>query len=152
LIYFVENMLQHRADTRLNKTTCISGARNVALHTAEKATALGAKVVTLSDSSGFIHDPDGIDQRKINCLKAHKAQREGSIAEFVTPFPAASFHLAEKPWQIPCDRALPCATQTELDLVDAQVLINNGVILLIEGANIPGFKKVADAMLTFGIV
>ncbi|MFT5889152.1 MAG: glutamate dehydrogenase (NADP+) [Zhongshania sp.] len=154
LIYFVENMLHHRADTLLNKTTCISGAGNVALHAAEKATALGAKVVTLSDSGGFIHDPEGIDQRKINWLKAHKDQREGSIAEYVSQFSAASFHQDEKPWHIPCDIALPCATQNELDLVDAQALINNGVILVAEGANMPCTTDAIDIFrkvrITFG--
>ncbi|MEX1666491.1 NADP-specific glutamate dehydrogenase [Zhongshania arctica] len=137
LIYFVENMLEHRGDSFTNKTVCVSGAGNVALHAAEKAIGLGAKVITLSDSSGFIHDPEGFDQNKIHWLKEHKLKHQGSIAEYVEQFPEASFHQAEKPWHIPCDIALPCATQNEIGQDDAIALINNGVMLVAEGANMP---------------
>jgi glutamate dehydrogenase (NADP+) len=146
LIYFVENMLEHHGDTFINKTICVSGAGNVALHAAEKAISLGAKVITLSDSSGFIHDPEGFDQNKIHWLKEHKSNQQGSIGEYVKQFPEATFHQVEKPWHIPCDIALPCATQNEIGQEDAVALINNGVMLVAEGANMP---CTSDAVHTF---
>ncbi|CAA0079255.1 NAD(P)-specific glutamate dehydrogenase [Zhongshania aliphaticivorans] len=137
LIYFVENMLAQRTDSISNKTICVSGAGNVALHAAEKAITLGAKVITLSDSSGFVHDPSGLTQSKIDWLKQVKTDKQVSIAQYTEQFSEASFHQSEKPWHIPCDIALPCATQNEITQDDAIALINNGVEVVAEGANMP---------------
>jgi Glutamate dehydrogenase/leucine dehydrogenase len=113
-VYFLENMLATKGDDLNGKTAVISGSGNVATHAAEKIVQLGGKVLTLSDSGGFIHDPDGIDQEKIDWVKTHKTHRRGRIEEYVEAFPNASFHAGKTPWGVPCDVALPCATQNEL--------------------------------------
>ena len=110
---------------------------NVATHAAEKIVQLGGKVLTLSDSGGFIHDPDGIDQEKIDWVKTHKTHRRGRIEEYVEAFPKATFHAGKTPWGVPCDVALPCATQNELLGEDAKTLIANGCRAVSEGANMP---------------
>src|SRR3546814_4499025 len=102
------------------KTVVVSGSGNVATHAAEKATQLGGKVVTLSDSEGYVHDPDGIDQAKIDWVKAHKTRRRGRIADYAKEFKGATFHAGERPWAVPCQLALPCATQNELNGDDAR--------------------------------
>ncbi|MFC3099179.1 NADP-specific glutamate dehydrogenase [Alteraurantiacibacter palmitatis] len=136
-VYFLENMLKHRGMDLHGKTAVISGSGNVATHAAEKVVQLGGKVLTLSDSGGFIHDPDGITQEKIDWVKAHKTHRRGRIEEYVEAFPAASFHAGKTPWGVPCDVALPCATQNELLGADARLLVDNGCIAVSEGANMP---------------
>jgi glutamate dehydrogenase (NADP+) len=98
---------------------------------------MGGKVLTLSDSEGFVHDPDGIDQEKINWVKAHKTRRRGRISEYATEFKSATFHRGERPWGVPCELAMPCATQNELLGEDAKTLIANGCIAVAEGANMP---------------
>src|SRR5436190_10720461 len=136
-VYFLANMLKTKNEDVAGKTAVISGSGNVATHAAEKIVQLGGTVLTLSDSGGFVHDPDGITQDKIDWVKAHKTKRRGRIADYVEEFPGATFHAAKTPWDIPCDVALPCATQNELLGADARMLIKNGCIAVSEGANMP---------------
>ena len=135
--FFMDAMLNHRGDSIEGKTCAVSGAGNVALYCAEKLIDLGAKVVTLSDSGGFIHDPDGIDAEKLAWVKALKLQRRGRIEEYADAFPNAHFYPDNHPWNVRCDLAFPCATQNELDDVSAQSLVRNGCIAVAEGANMP---------------
>lgn len=135
--YFLLNMLKTREQDLVGKTAVISGSGNVATHAAEKVTQLGGKVLTLSDSDGFIHDPAGMDLEKINWVKELKTVKRGRIAEYVDKFPGATFHAGKTPWGVPCDVALPCATQNELLGEDARTLIANGCIAVSEGANMP---------------
>jgi glutamate dehydrogenase (NADP+) len=109
-VYFLQDMLGRVGDDIEGKTAVISGSGNVATHAAEKIVELGGKVVTLSDSRGFIHDPDGLTQEKVDWVKEHKTRRRGRIADYVEAFPEASYHDGEKPWGVPCDLAAPCAT------------------------------------------
>ncbi|MGQ0560173.1 MAG: NADP-specific glutamate dehydrogenase [Sphingosinicella sp.] len=136
-VYFLENMLKTRGDDLHGKRAVISGSGNVATHAAEKVNQLGGKVLTLSDSEGFVHDPDGIDQAKIDWVKAHKTKRRGRISEYAEAFKAATFHPGQRPWGVPCDVALPCATQNELNGEEARTLVANGCIAVSEGANMP---------------
>ena len=136
-VYFLAAMLRTRGLDLKGKTAVISGSGNVATHAAEKITQLGGKVLTLSDSGGFIHDPDGITQEKIDWVKAHKTHRRGRIEEYVTQYPGASFTAGQTPWGVSCDVALPCATQNELLGDDARKLVANGCIAVSEGANMP---------------
>ena len=135
--YFLQNMLATKGNSLEGKTAVISGSGNVATHAAEKVTQLGGKVVTLSDSAGFIHDPDGLTQEKINWIKDLKNKRRGRISEYADHFTGATFHEGTTPWNVPCDVALPCATQNELLGADAEMLIKNGCIAVSEGANMP---------------
>src|SRR6478609_2867372 len=121
-------MLASKGLDRTGKTAVISGSGNVATHAAEKLVPLGGKVLTLSDSGGFIHDPDGITQEKIDWVKAHKTHRRGRIEDYAKEFTGATFHAGKTPWNVPCDVALPCATQNELLEDDAKALIANGCI------------------------
>jgi glutamate dehydrogenase (NADP+) len=136
-VYFLANMLRHKGQDLKGKTAVVSGSGNVATHAAEKITQLGGKVLTLSDSGGFIHDPDGITLDKINWVKEHKTHRRGRIQDYVEEFKSASFHEGKTPWGVPCDVALPCATQNELLGADARLLVKNGCIAVSEGANMP---------------
>jgi glutamate dehydrogenase (NADP+) len=136
-VYFLENMLRTRGEAVEGKTAVVSGSGNVATHAAEKIVQLGGKVLTLSDSEGFIHDPDGIDQAKIDWVKAHKTRRRGRIAEYAAEFTGATFHAGQRPWGVPCDIALPCATQNELSGSEALTLVQNGCRSVSEGANMP---------------
>ncbi|KTE46443.1 MULTISPECIES: NADP-specific glutamate dehydrogenase [unclassified Sphingopyxis] len=136
-VYFLQNMLAVKGMDLVGKTAVISGSGNVATHAAEKIVQLGGKVLTLSDSGGFIHDPDGITQEKIDWVKAHKTHRRGRIEEYVDEFKGASFTAGKTPWGVKCDVALPCATQNELLGDDAKALVANGVIAVSEGANMP---------------
>src|SRR5918993_39360 len=136
-VYFLENMLKTKGDNLHGKRAVISGSGNVATHAAEKIVQLGGKVLTLSDSEGFIHDPDGIDQAKIDWVKAHKTRRRGRISEYAEEYKNAEFHAGKRPWSVPCDVALPCATQNELLEVDARAPVANGCIAVAEGANMP---------------
>ncbi len=136
-VYFLRNMLRHRDQDIEGKTAAISGAGNVALHAAEKLAELGAKVLTLSDSDGFVHDPDGFDKDKIEWVKALKTERRGRMSEYVDEYSDATYHEGERPWNVACDLALPCATQNELNEDEARALVDNGVIAVAEGANMP---------------
>ncbi len=153
-VYFCENMLNRKDDSIRDKTVLVSGSGNVAIYAIEKSIELGAKVVTVSDSSGFIHDPDGIDIEKLKFIKELKDIRRGRIAEYVEQFPRASFHADQRPWGVPCDVAFPCATQNEIEGDDAQTLLDNGVIAVSEGANMPteleGIHRFIDARILFG--
>ena len=136
-IYFLQKMLRHCDQDIEGKTAVISGSGNVAGHAAEKFTQLGGKVLTLSDSDGFIHDPDGIDQEKIDWVQELKSRRRGRIKEYVDEFPNAIFREGERPWGVAADVALPCATHNELNGDEAKTLVDNGCIAVAEGANMP---------------
>lgn len=135
-VYFLKEMLAHRSDEIAGKTAVVSGSGNVALYAIEKLIDLGATVVTASDSDGFIHDPSGIDAEKLAWLRNLKEVRRGRIAEYAEKF-GCEFHAGQRPWHVVCDVALPCATQNELDSEDATGLIKNGVLAVVEGANMP---------------
>ncbi|MGZ8999272.1 MAG: NADP-specific glutamate dehydrogenase, partial [Allosphingosinicella sp.] len=136
-VYFLSNMLATRGEDLHGKTAVISGSGNVATHAAEKIVQLGGKVLTLSDSQGFIHDPDGITQEKIDWAKTHKTRRRGRISEYADAFTGATFHSGQRPWGVECDVALPCATQNELNGDEAGTLVANGCMAVSEGANMP---------------
>ena len=136
-VYFAENMLQTKGDSFKGKTVVVSGSGNVAQYATEKATQLGAKVVTLSDSSGYILDKEGIDADKLAYVMDLKNVKRGRISEYVNKYPNAVFFKGEKPWSVSCDVALPCATQNELNGEHAKQLVENGCICVAEGANMP---------------
>jgi len=144
LCYYTQETLRRlRNDSFSGKTVVVSGSGNVAIFAVEKATELGAKVVTMSDSSGFVHDPDGID---LALVKKIKLEDRGRIAEYVDARPKASFKPGGKVWDVPCDIALPCATQNEVELDDAKTLVKNGVMMVAEGANMPTTPDAIDAL------
>lgn len=136
-VYFCENMFRHRGDSIAGKTVSISGSGNVAIYAAEKATELGAKVLTLSDSSGFVHDPDGIDAEKLAFVKELKEVKRGRISEYAEKYTGAEFHADQRPWGVKVDVALPCATQNEISTAEARTLLDHGVQAVSEGANMP---------------
>ena len=136
LVYFVLEMLETRKDSLKGKTVTVSGSGNVAQFACEKLIELGAKPVTLSDSSGFIHDPDGITQEKIEYVKKLKSVRSARISEYAKKF-NVEYVEGKRPWSIKCDIALPCATENELNLDDAKKLTDNGCYVVAEGANMP---------------
>jgi glutamate dehydrogenase (NADP+) len=145
-VYFAQNMLETRGASFEGKKVVISGSGNVAQYAAEKAIYLGAKVLTMSDSSGFIHDPEGIDEEKVEFIMRLKNVSRQRIDKYVEQYPKASFHKGEKPWGVSCHIAMPCATQNELDAADAKTLISNGCYCVSEGANMP---STPDAILHF---
>lgn len=136
-VYFCRHMFERRGDSLAGKRVVISGSGNVAIYCAEQAILQGAKVLTLSDSEGFIHDADGIDAEKLAFVKELKEQRRGRISEYAQRYPKAQFHADLRPWGVPCELAFPCATQNEIDEQDAQDLLSNGVEAVCEGANMP---------------
>lgn len=136
-VYFAQNMLQIRGDKLDGKTLVISGSGNVAQYAAEKATELGAKVVTLSDSGGYILDEEGIDSKKLEFVMDLKNVRRGRISEYLNEYPNAKYFEDETPWGVKCDIAMPCATQNELFEEDARTLVKNGCMCVAEGANMP---------------
>ncbi|MCP4389504.1 MAG: NADP-specific glutamate dehydrogenase, partial [Gammaproteobacteria bacterium] len=135
-VYFMQNMLAHTGDSLEGKIASISGSGNVATYAVEKINHLGGKAVTLSDSSGFIHDPEGIDAEKLAWVMDLKNNRRGRIGEYADEYKSATFHEG-RPWSVPCDIALPCATQNEISQSDAETLLKNGCIGVSEGANMP---------------
>ena len=143
-VYMMEDMLRHSGQTIEGKTAVISGSGNVAQYAADKLIELGAKPVTLSDSSGFIYDPDGIDCEKLAYVKELKDVRRGRIAEYAEEF-GVEYHAGKRPWQVPCDLAFPCATQNELNVEEANSLLKNGCIGVSEGANMPSDQDAIDA-------
>lgn len=143
-VYFVENMLKTKGDHIAGKKITISGSGNVSQYAAEKVIQMGGTVLTLSDSGGFVHDPDGIDAEKLAWVMDLKNNRRGRIAEYVEQYPSATYHANEKPWSIPCDVALPCATQNELNGKDAEILLKNGVQCVAEGANMPSTPEAIE--------
>ena len=139
-VYFAQNMLATKGDDLTNKTVVISGSGNVAQFAAEKSIQLGAKVLTMSDSSGYIYDSEGIDDEKLKHIMTLKNVQRKRISEYCIKYPNSEFVKGETPWATKCDIALPCATQNELDLNDAKVLLKNGCICVSEGANMPSTK------------
>ena len=144
-VYFMQNMLERRGESVENKVCSVSGSGNVALYAIEKLVQLGAKVVTASDSGGFVHDPDGFDEDKLQWLKELKEVRRGRIQEYAEAFPRAAYHAGKRPWGVPVDIAFPCATQNELEGEDAGQLLGNGLLALAEGANMPSTAEAVRA-------
>lgn len=136
LVYFVEEMLKGKEESLVNKRICISGSGNVAIYAAEKCIMKGAQVLTMSDSEGFIYDADGITLEKLAFIKELKDIRRGRIKEYAQHY-GCEFFAGERPWKIPCDIALPNATQNELNEDNALALKANGCVLVAEGANMP---------------
>ena len=148
LLYIVEEMLKCHGETLEGKTVTVSGAGNVAIYAIEKAQQLGAKVVTCSDSTGWVYDPDGIDVDALKEIKEVKRQR---LTEYKTYRPNAQYHEGKGVWSIKSDIALPCATQNELGLEDAKTLVANGVIAVAEGANMPTTAEATDYFQANGV-
>ncbi|MDC1085310.1 NADP-specific glutamate dehydrogenase, partial [Pseudomonadales bacterium] len=153
-VYFLENMLKHINSSVEGKSAVISGSGNVATHAAEKILQLGGKVLTLSDSQGFIHDPDGINQEKLDWVKRQKGVLRGPLSAYTDEFGGgSSFHGGERPWGVTCDIAMPCATQNELIGQEAETLVKNGCMAVSEGANMPtdldGIKVFKDAGICY---
>ncbi len=136
-VYFAKNMLATRGDSFKGKTIVISGSGNVAQYACEKATEMGGKVVTMSDSGGYIYDKDGIDAKKLAKIMDIKNVKRGRISDYVKTYKSATYHADARPWTVKCDIALPCATQNELNEKEANALIKNKVIAVAEGANMP---------------
>ncbi len=151
-VYFMQNMLETRNEGIEGKTCVISGSGNVAQYTAEKVNQLGGTVVTLSDSTGFVHDPAGIDENKMKFVKELKNTRRGRINEYADEF-KCDFFANERPWRVACDLAFPSATQNEITKADAETLVENGVLAVAEGANMPtelgGIHVFQDARILY---
>ena len=149
--YFMEEMLKHQGDSIEGKTCIVSGSGNVAQFAAQKIMQLGGKVITLSDSSGFIHDPDGLNEEKLEYIIDLKTNRRGRISEFAENF-KCKFHKDKKPWSLKADLVFPCATQNEIELSDAKNLIKNGCKALSEGANMPTTHAAIAALIKAKII
>ncbi len=149
LLYFTNAMLKKNGHSLEGKTVAISGAGNVAIYAAEKAYQLGAKPVTMSDSTGWVYDPEGIDLKAIKEIKEVKRQR---LSEYKNYRPGAEYHEGKGVWSVKCDVALPCATQNELEADDAKQLIANGVIAVAEGANMPTTLEATEALQQAGVL
>ncbi|MEF8878818.1 MAG: NADP-specific glutamate dehydrogenase [Candidatus Thermoplasmatota archaeon] len=145
--YFAQEMLKTRNEKIKGKTVTISGSGNVAQHTCEKVLQLGGKVVTLSDSSGMIHDPEGIDREKLDFVMELKNVKRGRIREYAEEFDDVTYEDGKRPWNIPCDIAFPSATQNEISEDDAKALVDNGCICVSEGANMPTVPEGIDVFL-----
>ena len=152
LIYFADEMLKKVNDSFKGKVCVVSGSGNVAEYAAEKLLQLGAKVVTLSDSNGYIYDPNGITQEKLDWVKELKTVKRGRISEYAKQFPGSEYHDGAKVWEVKCDCAFPCATQNELDGEDAKKLIANGCKLVAEGANMPSTLEATKAFQDAGVL
>lgn len=150
-VYFCQHMLEQIDTSFKGKSVAVSGSGNVATYAVQKATELGGKVVTLSDSGGFIHDPDGIDEEKLAHIIDLKTVQRGRISEYVDKYSKASFHADQRPWGVPCDIALPCATQNEINVAEANTLLKNNVIAVCEGANMPTEADAVHAFLNAGV-
>ncbi len=144
-VYFAQSMLETKGETIKGKTVVVSGSGNVAQYACEKATQLGAKVITLSDSSGYIYDEKGIDADKLAFVMDLKNIKRGRISEYVERYPSAKFFAGERPWNVKCDLALPCATQNELNGDQAKTLLSNGCKAVSEGANMPSTPEAVHA-------
>ncbi|HDR88493.1 MAG TPA: NADP-specific glutamate dehydrogenase [Bacteroidetes bacterium] len=145
-VYFAEEMLKTRGDSIKGKTVAISGSGNVAQYATEKVIEMGGKVVTLSDSSGFIYDPSGIDAEKLNYVKELKNIKRGRIREYAEKY-GVEYYEGKKPWQVKCEVALPCATQNELNGDDARTLLESGCFVVSEGANMPSTLEAVEIFL-----
>ncbi len=151
LIYFLEEMLKTKGENIKGKVVAISGAGNVAQYAAHKLIQLGAKVVTLSDSNGYIYDPDGLDMEKWEYVMWLKNTKRGRIKEYAEKY-GVPYHPNERPWGEKVDIALPCATQNEIDINDAKKLVENGVIAVAEGANMPSTLEAAEYFIEKGVL
>jgi glutamate dehydrogenase (NADP+) len=149
-VYFAQNMLAAKEDSFDNKTVVISGAGNVAQYSCEKATELGAKVVSMSDSSGYIYDKDGINSEKLAFIMNLKNVKRGRIKEYADHY-GCEFHEG-RPWGLKCDIALPCATQNELNKSEAEDLVSNGCLCVAEGANMPSTPEAVEVFLAAKIL
>ena len=149
LLYITEEMLRCHGQEIAGKTVTVSGSGNVAIYAVEKATALGAKVVTCSDSTGWVYDPDGIDVAALKEIKEKNRQR---LTEYKKYRPQSEYHEGRGVWTIPCDIALPCATQNELTLDDAKTLVKNGVVAVAEGANMPATADATGYLQAQGVL
>jgi len=145
-VYFANEMLKTRNNSINGKTVAISGSGNVAQYAVEKIIQLGGKVVTLSDSSGYIYDPKGIDEEKLNYVMELKNVRRGRISEYAEKF-NVQYVEGKRPWEVKCDVALPCATQNELNIENAKTLLKNGCYVISEGANMPSTPEAVDAFM-----
>ena len=150
-VYFSRNLMNHAGFDLEGKTCAVSGSGNVAIYAVEKATELGARVVTVSDSSGSIHDPDGIDAEKLAWLRELKEVRRGRIREYAEHF-GCTYLEGQRPWSVPVDIAYPCATQNEISEAEARTLIRNGVKLVCEGANMPTELEAVHAFQQAGVL
>ncbi len=146
-VYFAQKMLETKGESLEGKEIVISGSGNVAQYAAEKSIQLGAKVLTLSDSSGFIYDEDGIDDEKLKFVMELKNVKRGRIKEYTEAYPSAKYFEGQRPWGIKCDVAFPCATQNELHGDDAKTLLENGCGCVCEGANMPSTKEAVEVFL-----
>ena len=151
-VYFAQNMLAVKGEDFKGKVCAVSGSGNVAQFCAEKLIQLGAKPVTLSDSAGFIYDPDGIDAEKLAFVKELKNVKRGRIKEYADKYPSATYTEGQRPWSVKCDCAFPCATQNELNGDEAKTLIANGVKLVAEGANMPSTPEAVAAFQGAGVM
>jgi len=147
VVYFAENMLRTQGHEIKGKTVVVSGSGNVAQYAVEKITELGGNVVAMSDSGGFILDNDGINAEKLAFIMELKNVKRGRIEEYVNKYPSATFHEGARPWSVPCDIALPCATQNELDSDEAKALVANGCLCVAEGANMPATPEAIEVFL-----
>ena len=151
-VYFAQNMLAVKGEDFKGKVCAVSGSGNVAQFCVEKLIQLGAKPVTLSDSAGFIYDPDGIDAEKLAFVKELKNVKRGRIKEYADKYPSATYTEGQRPWSVKCDCAFPCATQNELNGDEAKALIANGVKLVAEGANMPSTPDAVTAFQGAGVM
>lgn len=145
-VYFAKNMLATKGDSFQGKTVVISGSGNVAQYACEKATQLGAKVLTMSDSGGYIYDKEGIDEVKLAHIMEIKNVQRGRISDYLNKYSTATYHEGERPWSVDCDLAMPCATQNELNKEDAEALVKNKVIAVAEGANMPTTPEAIEVL------
>jgi len=150
-VYFAKEMLKTRGEDFKDKTVVVSGSGNVAQYAVQKVNQLGGKVVTLSDSSGYIHDPDGISGEKWDFVMNLKNVRRGRISDYAEKF-KVDYFPGKRPWEIPCDVAIPAATQNEISLDEAKLLVNNGVLAVSEGANMPTVPEGVDHFVESGIL
>ncbi|MCZ6664042.1 MAG: NADP-specific glutamate dehydrogenase [Gammaproteobacteria bacterium] len=150
-VYMMEDMLKHHGHSIDGMTAVVSGAGNVAQYTVEKLNQLGATVVTVSDSTGFVHDPEGINEERLDFIKTLKAVRRGSLGEYAKEY-GVKFYEGERPWAITADLAFPCATQNEVSEDDAKTLVKNGCIAVAEGANMPTVKSGIDVFQDAGVL
>jgi glutamate dehydrogenase (NADP+) len=146
-VYFAQSMLKTQKESFKDKVVVVSGSGNVAQYAVQKATELGAKVVTMSDSSGYIYDADGIDADKLAHVMEIKNINYDRISEYVKKYPNAKFVEGKRPWEVSCEAALPCATQNELNEEEANILVKNGCICVAEGANMPSTPEAVNAFL-----
>jgi glutamate dehydrogenase (NADP+) len=151
-VYFAKEMLSTKGDSFDGKIVAVSGSGNVAQFACQKATQLGAKVVTLSDSEGYIYDSEGIDAHKLAYVMDLKNNKRGRISEYTKQFPNAQFIAGKRPWEVKVDIALPCATQNELNEDEAKKLISNGVVCVAEGANMPSTPGAIAALQSAGVL